>query len=195
MKHLARPAILLVLAALVSACGSTPPSSYYMLSADAATPPSHDGVLVGVGPIAIPDYLKNRGMILGRDGNRLTISQYDRWAEPLESGITRVMVLNLASLLDTRQVTVFPWRSDTIPEYAVSVGVVQFTARQNDALLVASWTVHRPQTGELVEKSLARHSLPLKSQDPNQVADVYSALLLTLSKDIASAVQRDVENR
>lgn len=191
MKTRLRIAALTVAVTLLAACGSTPPSRYYMLSADAMTPPSQDGMLVGIGPITVPDYLKNRGMILGREGNRLEISEYERWAEPLESGITRVLVLNLASLLDTRQMTVFPWRSDAVPDYSVSVGMVQFTARQDDALLVASWTVQRPHSRELVQKSLTRHSLPIKSRDPNALADVYSALLLKLSEDIANAIQQD----
>lgn len=190
-----RIAAFTVVVTLLAACGSTPPSRYYMLSANAASAPTHDGVRVGIGPISIPDYLKTRGMILGRDGNRLTISQYERWAEPLESGITRVLILNLASLLDTRQVTVFPWRSDDTPDYAVSVGMVQFTAHEDDALLVASWTVQRPHGDELVEQSLSRHSLALTSKDPSDVAEVYSALLQLLSEDIASAIQQDAGKR
>ena len=167
-----RIAAFTVVVTLLAACGSTPPSRYYMLNANAASAPTHDGVRVGIGPITIPDYL-----------------------EPLESGITRVLILNLASLLDTRQVTVFPWRSDDTPDYAVSVGMVQFTAHQDDALLVASWTVQRPHGDELVEQSLSKHSLALTSKDPSDVAEVYSGLLQLLSEDIASAIRQDAGKR
>ncbi|MDJ0877332.1 MAG: PqiC family protein [Halieaceae bacterium] len=193
MKTHLRIGVWVVLATLVTACGSTPPSRYYMLSADAARPPGGDELSIGVGPISIPDYLKNPGMIVGRDGHRLDISRFDRWAEPLEAGVTRVLALNLASMLDTRHVDVFPWRSDSIPDYAVQVGVAQFTARQDDALLVASWTILRTSSGELVEQSLTQYYAALPSKNPDQVAAVYSTLLLKLSEDIAAAIQRDAD--
>lgn len=194
MKTPLRIGALTLVVTLLAACGSTPPSRYYMLSADAMKAPTSDGVSVGVGPIQIPDYLKGRGMILGRDGNKLDISEFERWAEPLESGVLRVLLLNLASLLDTRQMTVFPWRADSVPEYGVSIGVVQFAARQDDALLVASWTVTKPRSDTLVKKSLTRHILPLDSNDPNDIADIYSALLLQLSEAIADAIEQDANS-
>ncbi len=189
-----RAAAISLLIAALSACGSTPPSSYYMLSADAHDWPGVDGLKVGVGPITVPDYLKGRGMILGREEHRLQVSEFDRWAEPLESGITRVVILNLASLLDTRQISHFPWRADAVPEYSVRLGVVQLTARTDDAILVASWTVLRPRTGELVEQSLSRHTLPIASDKPEDVADAYSALLLKMSEDVARVIQQDAGN-
>ncbi len=191
MNPLLRAAAAVLLIATLVACGTTPPSRYYMLGADARGWPDVDGLTVGVGPISIPDYLKGRGMVLGREEHRLQVSEFDRWAEPLESGITRVMILNLASLLDTRQLSHFPWRSDAIPEYGVRLGVVQLTARTDDAILVASWTILRPRTGEVVEQSLSRHTLPLESDQPELVAEVYSALLLKLSEDVARVIQRD----
>ncbi len=189
-----RAAAIVLLVATVTACGTTPPSRYYMLSADARGWPGVDGLTVGVGPISIPDYLKGRGMVLGREEHQLQVSEFDRWAEPLESGITRVTILNLAALLDTRQISNFPWRSDAVPEYAVRIGVVQLTARRDDAILVASWTVLRPRSGDVVEQSLSRHTVALPTDDPETVADSYSSLLLKLSEDVAGVIQRDAGN-
>ena len=55
--------------------------------------------------------MKGRGMVLSRDGHQINVSEFDRWAEPLEAGISRVLILNLAALMNSQEVYAFPWRS------------------------------------------------------------------------------------
>ncbi len=183
---------LAMMVTLLTSCGTTPPSKYYLLAADATAMPGPGRISLGVGPVTIPDYLKARGMVLGRDDHLLQVSEYERWAEPLDAGISRVLLLNLASLVDTRKVYPFPWRTDTVPDYAVQVGVIQFAAGTDQALLEATWTVTKPATGERVRQYLSRHSLPLGSRQAEAVADVYSALLLQLSEEIADVITSDL---
>ena len=134
----------ILVALLISGCGSTPRSNYYMLSAEASGSPGGEGPSIGVGPITVPDYLKRKEMVLNRDANRLELAEYDRWAESLDAGILRVTALNLAALLETQQVQRFPWRRAGIPDYGVSVAVVQFSVNDANALLVAEWASHSP---------------------------------------------------
>lgn len=178
--------------ALLGACGSTPPSRYYMLSADAVGSPTDNGISIGVGPITIPDYLKGRNMVLARDDHLLTVSEFDRWAEPLEAGINRVLILNLASLSNTQQVYAFPWRQDSTPDYTVRVGVIQFAVGDSTAVLKASWTVQKPGAEGLVHRGLSSLETPASNTDPATVADVCSALLLELSREISAVIASDL---
>lgn len=177
---------------LLGACGSTPPSRYYMLSADAVGSPTENTVSIGVGPITIPDYLKGRSMVLARDDHLLTVSEFDRWAEPMEAGINRVLILNLASLSNTQQVYAFPWRQDSTPNYIVRVAIIQFAVGDNSAILEAGWTVQKPGSKELVHRGLSRLQTPAANTDPATVADLCSALLLQLSEEIAAAIAGDL---
>ena len=126
--NLARFSLALPLVLLLTACGSTPQSDYYMLTADARGGPVGEGAALGVGPVTIPDYLKTRQIVMNRSDHLLQLAEYDRWAEPLDAGVSRVVAVNLALLMDTNKVQIFPWRRDAVPEYAVRVAVIQFAA-------------------------------------------------------------------
>ena len=88
--------ILLLLPLLLSACLSTPPSHYYLLSAHDGDQPTGVNPSVGIGPISLPEYLNRNSMVYRREDNQLQIAGYERWAEPLTDGILRVIGLNLA---------------------------------------------------------------------------------------------------
>ena len=185
-------ATILMLASLLGACGSTPQSDYYMLTADAAPHPVGDGVSLGVGPISIPDYLKTRKIVMNRDDHLLKLAEYDRWAEPLDAGVSRVMSVNLALLMNTNRVQLFPWRRDAIPEYAVRVAVIQFAAQGNEALLVAEWAINRPQDGTAGPRGISRLTTVLGGTEPEHVAEAYSNLLLEFSELIANALKEEL---
>jgi uncharacterized lipoprotein YmbA len=174
---------------LLAGCGSTPRSNYYMLSADANGQPGRAGPAIGVGPVSVPEYLRGREMVLNRSDHKLELADYDRWAEPLDAGVNRVVAVNLAALLDTQNVQLFPWRRDAIPDYAVRIAVVQLAVHGSEARLVAEYTVARPQQGESVSQHIRNFTTGTNAADPERVAATYSQLLLELSEDIARSIR------
>lgn len=178
----------LLLTGLLTACGSTPRSDYYMLSANARGSMGSEGPSIGVGPVSVPEYLKRREMVLNRSANRLHLADFDRWAEPLDAGVLRVTALNLSLLLKTQQVQTFPWRRSNLPDFGISIAVVQFSMQGRQALLVAEWTVTEPATGTAVMQHISRLENSATGGDPEDVAAAYSDLLKDLSKEIATAI-------
>ena len=59
--------------------------------------------------MTIPEYLNRENMVFNSEENALFIADSDRWAEPLQKGIQRVLAMNLASLLDTQNIRLHPW--------------------------------------------------------------------------------------
>ena len=184
------PPLLLI---LLGACGSTPPSNYYMLSANAGGMPGSGGPSLGIGPIEVPEYLRRNIMVLNRDSHRLTLAEYDRWAEPLEDGIGRVVALNLAVLLDTQQVQRHPWRRHSPPQFGISVQVIQMSLQGNHASLVTQWRITDVATDTVIAQKISKFSVSAGSAGPEAVAGAYSVLLLQLSEEIAAAT-RDSAN-
>ena len=181
----------LLLSLLLSACGSTPRSDYYMLSAEAQdtvsdTPP---GPSIGLGPVVIPEYLRGREIVTNTGPNKLDVRQYQRWGEPLDSGITRVALFNLAVLLDTQAVSVYPWRRDAPPDYAVRLLVTSLTVENGKAMLICEWTLSRPASGDELQRRISRLSEPADAKSAASIAAAYSRLLLALSEDIAAAIK------
>jgi uncharacterized lipoprotein YmbA len=103
-------AVLLATFAVCALCGCAlwspraDPTRYYVLTVQAA--PTVRGAeiqfkrwRVGLRPVEMPAYLRGKAMIVRTDANEIQFADYDRWAEPLDQGIGRVMrqVLALAT--------------------------------------------------------------------------------------------------
>jgi uncharacterized lipoprotein YmbA len=114
----------------LGACASTPSRFYILdtLSASETIPGTApaQGPVIGVGPITVPKYL-DRPQIITRSGrNQLALGEFDRWAEPLQDNVLRVLAENLAFLIPTDQVLLHAWPQSAILDYQVTVEVLQF---------------------------------------------------------------------
>jgi uncharacterized lipoprotein YmbA len=174
----------------LAACGSSPHNHYYLLTAADVHSASGQTPSLGIGPVEIPEYLNRSGLVYSRQGNQLQISSQERWAEPLESGITRVLGLNLANLLNTENLRYFPWNPQRAPDYGVKITLLSLDANDRQATLVAEWLVYRPASSETVNRRISQlhRQLPPGELDPAQLAPTYSMLLQELSEIIAAAI-------
>jgi len=181
---------LLFLGLLLVGCGSSPPNNFYVLSAREFPAPSGTAPALGIGPINIPEYLGRQNMVYNRVDNTLQVASLDMWAEPLGAGIQRVLVLNLTGLLNTQDVSTFPWRPERAPEFGVEVNLLQLDANEHGALLTAEWLVYSPGSATAGNRRISRLQLPLPpgAPEPQQVAAAYSTLLFQLSEIIAATI-------
>jgi uncharacterized lipoprotein YmbA len=128
-----RRALLASLVAVgLAGCAVSDPTRYYMLAsvgahADASRPAASDPVTIGVGPVTIPGYL-DRTQVVTRGTEGLEIWPYQRWAEPLDTGIAHALADDLAARVPTDRVVVFPWRGAMarVLDYQVVVSVMRF---------------------------------------------------------------------
>ena len=115
-----------------SACASSPDSRFYMLAPmqDAAvSAPAAAGqrpVSLCVGPVLVPGYLDRLPVCVRDSAHEVTYAEFHRWAEPLEDGISRVLVDNLSQLLGTARIDVFPWKTPAPADYQVRVMLIRF---------------------------------------------------------------------
>lgn len=189
-RRVDKASALIFLAILLAACGSTPQSTHYLLSATLDEVPTGQSPAIGVGPIDIPEYLNRNTLVYRGNGNELQIAQQSRWAEPLEDGISRVLGLNLAGLLNTENVRTHPWHPKRPPEYSVKIRVLGMDALEGEAVLVAEWLVYQPGNGGQETRKISKHSLSLDTQRPipAQLPEAYSTLLYKLSEEIAGVI-------
>lgn len=181
---------------LLAGCGSSPRSSHYVLTAqNASTDPQTDSPVVGIRPVEIPAYLKRNNLISQLDGNKLEIAGLHVWGEPLDQGIERVIGLNLAMLLNTRQILFFPWHPSRSPHYAVEVTLVKLHVIDNVGNLVAEWQVYRTDTSASVARSISHLRQPTDTVNfsADDIPALYSQLFYQLSETIAAAIQEDMQ--
>ncbi|MFV8820050.1 PqiC family protein [Haliea sp. E17] len=178
-----------LLLGLVAAC-STAPSQHYILRAREVPPASTGDLSIGVGPVTLPNYLQRNNFVITREQNRLQIDSTERWAEPLENGISRVISINLAGLLDTQDVRSYPWHPKRLPDFAVQLRVLEMEADSSEARLIAEWLLLSPGSDGALERRIAQFQQALPANaDAGAMAAAYSDLLYQLSRQIAEAVK------
>jgi uncharacterized lipoprotein YmbA len=188
----ARTALVLIVAlAGLGACASSPPPRSYLLSA--ATPPASSGhaagPVVGVGPVAIPDYLDRAPLVLLTGGDEVALSAEHQWAEPLRAGVSRVLAENLSMMIPTDAVPVFPWRTPWTPQYRVTVEILRFEGPLGGpAVLSARWRLLDGNGRELVLRAVHRSEATVGSS-PAALVAAQSRLLAGVSRDIAAEIQ------
>jgi uncharacterized lipoprotein YmbA len=184
------------LAVLLSACSSAPPNNYYLLSAELNQSATAQSPSLGVGPVVIPEYLNRNSLVYQESENQLQVAKFERWAEPLTDGVTRVISMNLASDLGTQNVQAFPWSAGQVPQYGLSVRILTLDARAGVARLAVEWEVRGPADGKTLTRQISQLETPLPAGefDAAKVAAAYSELLQQLSEQAAAVIRNDLQS-
>ncbi len=181
---------------LLGGCARSQTTRFYVLTPalrSGEVPSEHPvgkQLVLGIGPIRFPEYL-DRPQITGRtSGNRLTLAEFDRWAEPLESGFSRVLAENLSALLSTDRVLLFPWKSTEQIDYRITVDVVRFDGGPGERIsLVTRWAVFEPNGSLLVPPTGSTVIVPASGPGYEALAGAMSKAVGDFSLEIASALR------
>ena len=190
MRRLSAIAIPCIVAILAAGCGSTPSSRFYTLSATpapgAGTP---SDLSLAVGPVTIPAVIDRPQIVVSAGPNEVRLDEFNRWASPLQSNISRVVADNLAAILGTPRVSLFPQTVSAAADYRVAILVQSFDSAPGEAAtLDAVWTVSRAKDGKSqTGRTAVREAAPQGGFDG--VAAAHSRALARLSRDIADAIQ------
>lgn len=189
MRRLAAIAILCIVVILAAGCGATPSSRFYTLSATPSPAGTSSDLSLAVGPVTVPAVIDRPQIVVSAGPNQVRLDEFNRWAAPLQSNISRVVVDNLAAILGTPRVTLFPQTMSEAADYRVAIQVQNFDSAPGDAAtLDAVWTVSRSKDGKSqTGRTAVREASPSGGYDG--VAAAHSRALARLSRDIADAVQ------
>ena len=184
---------------ILAGCAGSPSSKFYQLSSlqNSGTLVTRDTALdqsriIAIGPVRIPDYL-DRPQIVTRSGkNELQLSEFDRWAGPLENDVNRVLVEDISSLLPIEHFSVVRWipylESQLPASYRVHVLVDRFEGTLGDSvLLTAQWSVFAGN-GSLLMRKESRISGQMQGSSYAALVAAMSDALAKLSRDIAEGI-------
>jgi uncharacterized lipoprotein YmbA len=177
---------------LLTACASSPPTSFYTLAslpAETIAAAKLPTATVAIGPVALPDYL-DRPQIVTRDSAySVRLATFDNWAGPLADMLPRVLVEDLALRLPGDRVAGFPQVSGSSFDYRVAVDVLRFDVDTGGtAMLVANWQVYDRVAPRAVLVADATFTQPGIAGDHQAGAAALSSTLAQLSDRIAADV-------
>jgi uncharacterized lipoprotein YmbA len=192
MRHLPVLYLTAIVLSVLAGC-ATPPSKFYILSSVATDATAQSALLataIGVGPVALPKYLDRPQIAVRSGANELFYNETHRWAEALQDNVTNVLAQNLALLVPTDKVSVFPWGRLTAIDYQVVVEISRFDAdASGSVVLSANWKLYREESREVVAQRKTVFTEPVGGTAYTDIVAAQSRALAALSHEIATAVR------
>lgn len=184
--RLCLPALLLLCACSILDPREDPTRFFVLSPASEPSPaPGADpGVLIALGPVHLPDYLLRPELVRRAGPNQLEPSRVDRWAEPVDRALVRVLCLDLGALLPQSSVVPFPAAAGEKPALEIELDLSAFEAdAKGTARLRARWHVRDAEPRVVRECTLQREA---ESSETPAVVAAMSALLADLAASIAA---------
>lgn len=151
-KHFVRlaPAGVLAAALLAGCIGTAPQTTYYSLHVPAqraaAPSPADSTLALSIGPVVIPDILKQAQIATGGADGRYHLAEYHRWSGDLDRDLARAVAEQLAGNLGTEKVALFPWDQNFTPSCRVLIDVLNMGGEPGqEASLAVRWTLLDPR--------------------------------------------------
>lgn len=188
------------LALLLAGCASSPPTRFYVLSAlpqpaQALGYAAGQEIAVGVGPIELPDYL-DRAQLVTRSGqNELNLAEFDRWGESLKDNATQVLAENLALLLPSKKIAIYPWKRSTTIQYQVAAKITRFDHTQGgETALDVRWSIAAADGAELFSRQ-SHYAEGLAGDDAAATIAAMNRVLAQFSREVANTLAELQQNR
>jgi uncharacterized lipoprotein YmbA len=193
-NHITQLFLITCVAAAAAGCASSP-SHFYTLNSTATgdgSPAANYTVVVG--PVSIPALVDRPQFVVQVATNRVQVDEFNRWAEPLNDNIARVVAGNLAALLGTPQVAAAPLANFN-PAYRVTIDIQRFeSVRGRSVLVEAVWVVHR-SAGNTTGSGRTVASEPVSGDSFDALAAAHSRALAKVSGDIAAVIRTEADEK
>ncbi len=184
----------LALSGCITAPDTPAPRFYRLQSADniqaGAKSSLISNVVIGVGPVSIPEY-QNRPQIVTQNENKmLTIAQFDRWGEPLDLALARLVSDNLAALLEGVTIKTYPWNLAIPVKYQLVLDVVKLESQlDKDLFFTVQWSILNAQTYKMILMKKSEFRLPIDPHNYSGLVKTLSNACAALSSEIAKAFE------
>lgn len=193
-KRISHLVAIAIVAMFVDGCASAP-SKFYTLNSTAKV----DGApisnfAVAVGPVSIPAEVDRPQFTVQVAPNRVAIDEFNRWAEPLNGNIARVIAGDLSALLGTPKVVAVPM-ANFDPAYRVSIDIQKFESIPGKSVQVEAVWVVRKSAGGIPISGRTAVTEPVTEEGFEVLAAAHSRAIAKLSGDIADAIKKETEKK
>ncbi len=179
----------ILLAVLLLAGCAGPNKNFYVLTAKGPAP-SGGGTGIGVGPIALAEYIDRPNLVIQQGPNQLAVSEDNRWAGDLSASIARVTAANLGREMKTGNVRTYPWQRDEEIDYQVTLDVRQLHSEaEGYAVIEAGWRAYSLPDRKLKASRTFVDREPLASDGYAAMVAAQSRLLARLAENIAAGLR------
>jgi len=182
-------------------------ATYYLLSepVDREPQPSDTtGLTVGLRQPRLASYLDATRFVTRRGPHQIRFSEFRRWGEDLDQGISRTLAQALASRADIRSVEIVPWPKGATFDHIVQLRVLSFEgvgppvdpetdedapAPEGYSQMVVDWKILDAEDDAVLAQGLTRHQEEWKVDDHEALASNLGTALTVLSDEIGARIK------
>ena len=143
---------------------------------------------LGLGPVTLPEYVRRSEIVTRVDGTRLVLSDTERWAEPFDRAVVRVLAADLRRATGAGRVVLHPWYESDRPDLQVEIAFSRCERTETGQVVVAAHWCVRDLAGEAgpIERD-SRIERPAAGPEGASTALALSQALAELTREIAAA--------
>jgi uncharacterized protein len=116
--------------------------------------------VIGLRPLRLAAYLETPFIVIRRAPHRVELSEFHRWGEELERGISRALGGHLAAGAPSWRVELAPWGLGVQPDYLIQIHLLRFEgvvpeapgALVGQAHVQANWEILRRHDGGVLSR-------------------------------------------
>ena len=176
---------------LLTACGTTAPTRFYLLNPMAnagkvASATNSNGVSIALALVELPEHLNRPQMVTRQNGYQVRVDEFNRWAEPLDVQVTEILAENLSLLLGTEGVVITSRFKQADFDFHLSVKFIRFDGwPEKEASLVCRWYLGAGDGSAGVHPKRFSITRPVEGNDYPDLVATLSLMLANLSREIA----------
>jgi len=146
---------------------------------------------MSVGAFRMPEYLNRSQIVTRGSGAEIIVDDVNRWAEPLDDAIHRVLATNLDVLLESLVVVAYPSPAVAYSDYRLIGRIDGFISDPDGRVeLRVQWGIINPDGTVLLPARRARfESQAANPDDPGSIAQAMSDVLAQYSRAVAAEVE------
>ncbi len=183
---------ILVLAGCVSVPASRDPRFYgitIIKAQDVKPIELSSDFVIAVSRIKIPEFLNRPHIVTQDKEHKLAFAQFDRWAEPLDEGMTRIIKENIIQFLPRAQVVSYPVDFPVDAVFRVEMEVTRFELDlKGELFFTVQWAVVDIGYPDYTVVKRSEFRLPVENNNYAGAVDAVSAACASLSGQIAKVV-------
>jgi uncharacterized lipoprotein YmbA len=181
------------------------PTRFYVLTVPSAPPERAGGGefkrwRVGLRPVEVPAYLRSRAMVVRTGTNEIHFADFDRWAEPLDQGISRVIKETLSSARNVATVALNSYGDDTL-DYEVAIRLlacegVRLEKGNGTIRFAVTWEARSVGKNSTVTKrgGFSADAVAWDGKNYGQLAERLSGAIAGVSEAIATALPMEAKS-
>jgi uncharacterized lipoprotein YmbA len=181
-----------------------PAPQHFVLGGEAAAeraPPSRPalgGMSVGVRRLQLASYLGSPFIVVRRGDREMTLSEFNRWGEPLAAGIGRALAGYLKAGAPFGAVDVAPWPARTEHVYLIELNVLRFEgvaptdplATAGEVHVLTEWQILRPGDHGVVTRGTSDfRQIGWVVDDYGGLVEMLNTGLRALSADLMTSLE------